>query len=97
MYLIVYDISSDRIRSKVAKRLVAEGYERIQLSVFCGIPNPEQLSGLWEDLCKWLESDVNGQLLSINIGPDNFRNLDAIGLVFIDFEYLLGEQTSLFI
>ena len=97
MYLIVYDISSDRIRTKVAKRLVAEGYERIQLSVFCGNPNPKQVRGLWEDLCQWIESDPEGQLISLNIGPDNFRNLNAIGPVFIDFAYLLGEQNSLFI
>ena len=50
IHLIFYDISTDRIRTKIARRLVAEGYERIQLSVFAGNPHPQSNTQLWQDL-----------------------------------------------
>lgn len=97
MYLIAYDISSNTVRAKVARRLIALGYERIQLSVFCGNNNPEHVRGLWQELKQWMASDPDGQLISLNIGPENFRNMAILGSHTLDFDFLLEQKNSLFI
>jgi len=97
MFLVFYDISSDPIRTKIAKRLVAEGYERIQLSVFTGLRNPKSDKTLWKALNDILEAEPEAKFYIIRIPPDNFRNLQMIGSNPLDIEYLLGEKYSLFI
>ncbi len=49
MYLIFYDISNNKLRTKVAKQLIQQGYERLQYSVFAGPFDPEH-SQIWEKL-----------------------------------------------
>ena len=61
MYLIIYDISSDKIRAKIAKRLTAEGYDRIQLSVFSGIFSPKLNISLWKDLNLWIGNEKDAK------------------------------------
>jgi CRISPR-associated endonuclease Cas2 len=36
LHLAIYDIETNRLRDKVAQRLVRFGFERIQFSVFMG-------------------------------------------------------------
>lgn len=54
-YLISYDISSDRLRTKVAKALERHGCKRIQKSVFFAPGyTPDELKRLRADLSKLL-------------------------------------------
>jgi len=97
MFLVFYDISSNPIRTKIAKRLVAEGYERIQLSVFTGLRNPKSDKALWKALNDTLEPEPEAKFYVLRIPRENFRNLQIIGDNPLDIDYLLGEKYSLFI
>lgn len=86
-YLISYDISSDRLRTKVAKALERHGCKRIQKSVFFAPGyKPDELKRLRADLSK---------LLAPAADPD-----DSILCVPIQKQYLVeviweGENRSL--
>ena len=98
-YLVIYDISADNIRNKVAKRLKAEGFERIQLSVFHGQDDPRENPPLWSELTRWIASDSspNSRLFVIAVSDGNLRNMAIIGNYQPDFDYLTGKQHTLFI
>ncbi len=97
MYLIFYDISSDSIRNKMAKRLIAEGYERIQLSVFAGLPNPKSNTLLWQNLNDWITADTTALLFILKVPPFNFSAMTMLGENQLDIPFLLGEKNSIFI
>ena len=97
IYLVLYDISNDRIRTKVAKSLIAEGFERIQLSVFLGTVNPKENIKLWNELQKWLSAEPHSKLLLLPLTKNNFRKMLILGDFFPDIDYLTGNKHSLFI
>ena len=97
IYLIAYDIKSDDIRLKIAKRLVAEGYERIQFSVFVGLKNPKKNKILWNNLNLWLKNEPLSKFYIIPLTHSNFKNITMIGKNNIDIDYMLGIKETMFI
>lgn len=60
-YLISYDISSDRLRNKVAKMLERHGCKRVQKSVFFAPEyTPAELRRLRADLSKIMTAATGG-------------------------------------
>lgn len=55
-YLICYDIEGNKLRKKIADRLIADGLERVQYSVFMGPVSASVLAKLE----KWLQTAVEG-------------------------------------
>jgi CRISPR-associated endonuclease Cas2 len=51
MYLISYDIEGNSLRTKIADKLIAEGLQRVQYSVFLGVVAPAD----FKIFRKWLE------------------------------------------
>ena len=97
IYLIIYDISSDRIRNRISKRLISEGYLRIQLSVFVGISDPSENTLLWNMLNLWLSDEEYSKLFVIAITKNKFRSMPKIGTLEYDIDYLLGEKHTMII
>lgn len=97
IYLLTYDISSNAKRTKIAKRIIAEGYERLQFSVFVGLENPEKNKSFWTDLNKYLETEPTAKLYIIPLTKNNFRNIATIGKKALDIDYLLGNKNTMFI
>lgn len=95
IYLVLYDISTDSIRTKVAKLLLVEGFERLQFSVFSGLENPYKNSVLWQKLKKIMQPDPKAKLYVINLTKNNVKNMKIIGEFNLDLEYLIGEKRSL--
>lgn len=93
IYLILYDITSTSLRTKVSKLLEKEGAERIQFSIFVTHFNPYN-SGLWKKL-KTILKDKNEKLFIIPILKRNFYNTKIIGTLDKDMEYLTGDLNSL--
>lgn len=52
--LISYDIESDKVRLKLANKLIAAGFTRVQLSVFIGDPKERVL----RQLTSWMKQHV---------------------------------------
>ena len=55
--LVVYDISSDDLRTKLANRLFDYGLQRVQLSAFCGELNTHDRTVLLKELPNFIGSE----------------------------------------
>ena len=97
IYLVFYDISTDKIRNKIARRLEAEGFERLQLSVFIGWMNPKTKPMWWKQLTTWAATDQLGKLYVIACTKKQFREMEAIGGNHMDIAYLIGDKNVIFI
>ena len=96
-FLVFYDISNNRIRTKVAKRLLAFGFERIQLSVFCGLYHPKSNKVLWKELETLLATEQTAKFYVVKTSKKQFKNMDFLGSLDWDINYLLGCKNTLFI
>ncbi len=67
-YIIAYDISSTKIRTKVAKFLLNHG-TRVQYSVFCCRLTPKELIKLKNNLNKLIQPEEEASVLIIKSGP----------------------------
>ena len=96
MYLIIYDISETKLRTKVSKLLINEGYDRLQYSVFCGCFNPKKNS-VWKKLNTFVKDKELSNIICIKISENNFFNLKSIGKFNHDLTYLIGKQKTIII
>ena len=95
LYLIFYDITSNSIRNKVAKILIQEGYERLQLSVFLGLENiGKQVSIQLEEL---LKAEPEAKFYMVPLPKSSIKNLKSLGKMNLDIDYLTGDKDSLII
>lgn len=94
MYILFYDITKNRLRTKIAKLLTEEGYERLQYSVFVGPYNPKS-NMVWKTITLWMQETPDEKMYYLKITGQNFRNMKTIGTLDHDLEYLAGQQSSL--
>lgn len=97
LFLATYDIEDNRLRTKVAEKLLSFGLERVQYSVFVG-PLDEQQK---EKFLTWV-----AQLLGNDTPDTNFLLLPLpqystaealhIGPNPPDWDYLSGQKLTLF-
>ena len=97
IHLILYDITDDRIRTKIAKRLIAEGFDRLQLSVMIGNSDPLKITGLWPLLQQRLKPEPNAKFYTLQLLPNQVKKMSIIGEINIDIDFLLGTKSSIFI
>jgi CRISPR-associated protein Cas2 len=95
IYLLFYDITNDKIRTKIAKQLIAEGYERLQYSVYTFTQNPKNNRILWSSLKRSLAEEPNAKLYVLGITKKNFKNIQVIGDLNFNIVYLIGNKRSL--
>ena len=100
-YLIAYDISDDKWRTKTANQLIYCGFDRVQFSVFMGTVPKKNLS----DFMLWFQKNVlilsPQTMVSLIVLPLSIGQLDemqALGNVDnIDLDMLTGRKHTLII
>jgi CRISPR-associated endonuclease Cas2 len=97
LYLIIYDITTDSIRTKIAKLLIASSFERLQFSVFLGLNNPQKDTILWKKFTEILQDEPEAKFYILPIPKNSIKNLMNIGKNNLDIDYLTGEKDSFFI
>lgn len=92
IFLIAYDISDDKKRTRISKMLEKYGYERIQFSVFTGLIPPYKYKELWNKLLKISEPELNpnNKIICFAISKSAFRNMQIIGKFNADIDYITG-------
>ena len=95
IYLVFYDITNTKSRTKVANRLVDMGYERIQYSVFTGLNDPVTNSNLWEFLKLNIDSECD-KLYVLKVSKKAFKTMSKLGQSGLDIDYFSGDRQSLF-
>ena len=97
IHLVFYDITSDKIRTRIAKRLIAEGYERIQYSVFAAVIDPRYNAPHLEDLKTWISVEKSAKLFLLKLSEDQFKNMILLGNKDLDIDFIIGIKNSIFI
>lgn len=95
-YLICYDIPDDRRRKQVADRLLADGLERVQYSVFMGPLSP----GLYQRLEAWLRQTLREpeeRLIILPVTPGEIEKMCILGEPELDRLMLSGRRHTLFL
>ena len=99
IYLICYDIEEDKKRKKISDRLIADGLERIQYSVFMGVLN----KSLLESLKIWLKSKIaepkseNDSVIILQLFPQQIQKMLILGEKEVDKMELSGQKNTLFL
>ena len=79
--LISYDIEDDKFRNKLAKKLEAFGFERIQKSVFCGTHTLQQWMQCWVLIQKLHKKYgvKDDKVYALVISKKMFRTMQGLG------------------
>jgi CRISPR-associated endonuclease Cas2 len=100
-YLILYDISNDKQRNKIAGELKKRGLHRIQKSVFFGAAPPEiinELEELFEIFISWEEASPHDSYIIIPLNETNLAGLKVIlKEMEFDMDFYLGKKIVVFI
>ncbi len=97
MYLIQYDISANRLRSKLAQRLISHGYVRIQYSIFAGPVHPNTHPDLWLFMASLPAAEPKLKVYIVSVTKASFLNMIVLGQDEIDRQYIVGDRRCLII
>ena len=92
---VVYDISDDKVRNKVAKLCKGYGLYRVQKSAFLGDMNKNQI----DELVLQFKEITNEEKDSVYVFPmceDDFKKVKMIGIPF-DKDLVSDEVNALFV
>ena len=98
-WLIAYDITDDKLRTKVSNRLIYCGLTRVQFSVFVGSIDDKVLS----DLILWFQTKIltlaieDCSLLVVPLSIGQVKATLCLGTKQLDYDELTGEKHTLFI
>jgi len=97
-YLIMYDITRNKIRNDVIKALKRNGFYRIQKSVFLGGTTRDKIKELEElfDIMLQDESAVNDKYIIVPLDASELRRLIMMN-IHLDIELYLGSKSVHFV
>ena len=95
LYLISYDIESDRKRKKVSDRLLADGLIRVQYSVFIGPLSDPLQTKLLHWLQGYLTKPEAEHLILIPLQLTQLKKMTILGQPAWELAELTGEQHTL--
>lgn len=95
MFLIFYDIKNNRFRKKVSQILEERGYVRLQYSIFAGPYHPKH-TGVWNKIAKNLDERID-KCYYIKMTDQQFSNMEILGILGEDLDYVAGKLSSLII
>ena len=96
--IVFYDISDDKHRTKLAHKLRAWGFERIQYSVFCGRHSPFQWQKCWKEILAQAKKYGDGteKIYTLIISRQQLENMEHIGEK-PDLSIALNERITLWV
>jgi CRISPR-associated protein Cas2 len=96
-YIVCYDISEDRKRTRFAKQLEYHALSRFQYSVFIGpLPKPR-----YEQLKQWIKTNLvltdTDSIAFIAVSESALEKMLMLGEKTVDKAYLLHRTHTLFV
>lgn len=97
MYLVCYDISQNTLRNKIAQKLLREGFDRINKSVYLSSIDESSL----KSLVQWLSAQMQDSkqptdsLLIIPLTAGQVQRMAIFGLNELDKDELTGNKSTL--
>ena len=96
IFLVMYDIEDNKVRTEIAKYLIRKGCIRIQKSVYMANLDRKVFREIHQTLKEIQEMyENNDSLLLVPVSVDEVRNMKIIGQK-IDTDLILGNRNTLF-
>ncbi len=96
--IVSYDIADARTRKRVADLLLAEGYERLQWSVFIGPAHPVRTMAMWARLEELvMRPGHTDRMFIIPLPAGALGRMRMIGEAGVDLDLLTGRRQVLFV
>jgi CRISPR-associated endonuclease Cas2 len=97
-FMISYDISEDKFRTKIANKLIAIGLERVQLSVFIGVVKIQKVN----DFISFFQKEMallkaKDALIVLPLTVGHLQQMKRIGGKTIDLGLLTNTKLTLII
>lgn len=95
--LICYDIRKNGLRSKIARKIIDSGLDRINKSVYLGTISDSSLTSLEKDISNWLKNkgDPQDSLIIIPVTAQQVHAMRVYGLNELDKAEITGEKDTL--
>lgn len=96
-HLICYDISENSLRSKLGKKILTTGLDRINKSVYLGTVGLTALQQLETEIAQLLQQKgkPNDSVLVIAVGTQQVQQMRVYGNNELDKEELTGTKSTL--
>lgn len=98
MILVSYDIESDRLRMRVAKKLLAAGLHRVQYSVFMGTLDAAEEAKLRTEMAKIpqaAEFAPQDSIMFVPLHDYSLQHIELFGTIPQRWEEITGETHTL--
>ena len=101
IYLICYDITNNKTRDKIARKLLSFGLYRMQYSVFIGLLT----TPLLDKLKSWLKNTIGQSTTKDNLeniailvlSKKHLQSLSFIGQIPVDLDEIMGTKNTIYI
>jgi CRISPR-associated protein Cas2 len=95
--LICYDITSNSLRAKLARKIIEHGLDRVNKSVYLGTLSDSSLTALETQLADWIKQQGEPQdsLIILPVTAQQIHNMRVYGLNDLDRADLSGEKSTL--
>ena len=96
-HLICYDISKDSLRTKMGRKILEFGLDRINKSVYLGTITDSSLTQLETELAAMVrdQGEQDDSLILIPVTASQVQDMRIYGLNDLDKEELSGEKSTL--
>ena len=96
-HLICYDISNNSLRTKLGRKIIESGLDRINKSVYLGSISESSLTTLEQWLANLLQQKGAPQdsLIVIPVGADQIQRMRIYGHNELDKDELSGDKSTL--
>lgn len=97
IYIIMYDIESNKVRSEIAKFLIKKGCTRIQKSVYLIKNKPGHIMKIYKSLVEVQQAyDNQDSIILIPVDVSSLKSMKLIGKK-INLERIIEKPNTLFI
>lgn len=98
-HLICYDISGNSLRTKIGRKIIEYGLDRINKSVYLGNITESSLTKLELAIHQWLKDkgDPQDSLIILPVTAAQIQQIKVYGLNELDKDELSGDKSTLII
>jgi CRISPR-associated endonuclease Cas2 len=93
-----YDISNNNLRTRIGNRLIADGMDRIQYSVYIGVMKDK----VKQELLQWIAKEVlvkgdlkKDTIIVLPLTAQQVKSIEVIGKNNYDLNLLSGQNNSI--
>ncbi len=97
--LVCYDITDNKLRKKIADKLIQFGLARVQLSVFIGYVAAPHYTKMKEEIMEKIDegnSDTDS-IIFMDLHQDQIKNMIILGRLQADADYILNTTNTIMI